>query len=108
MSLTLTTLSVLKDDSEKLDSSRLNSNLDAQTAVEAVKRGFITASECIKRFPETIDTLKAEGCITDDEITNLRDVEWLEDAGIVKRGSGSVDKRTATGKGYRKAIGATR
>lgn len=98
----------IKDDSEKLDSSRLNSNLDAQTAVEAVKRGFITASECIKRFPETIDTLKAEGCITDDEITQLRDVEWLEDAGIVKRGSGSVDKRTAAGKGYRKAVGATR
>lgn len=89
-------------------SKGLNSNLDAATAVEAVKRGFITASECIKRFPETIDTLKAEGCITDDEITNLRDVEWLEDAGIVKRGSGSVDKRTTTGKGYRKAIGATR
>lgn len=93
----------------KMNSSKgLNSNLDAQTAVDAVKRGFITASECIKRFPETIDTLKAEGCITDDEITQLRDVEWLEDAGIVKRGSGSVDKRTAAGKGYRKAIGATR
>lgn len=93
----------------KMNSSKgLNSNLDAQTAVDAVKRGFITAAECIKRFPETIDTLKAEGCITDDEITQLRDVEWLEDAGIVKRGSGSVDKRTAAGKGYRKAVGATR
>lgn len=93
----------------KMNSSKgLNSNLDAATAVDAVKRGFITASECIKRFPETIDTLKAEGCITDDEITNLRDVEWLEDAGIIKRGSGSVDKRTKAGKGYRKAIGATR
>lgn len=98
----------IKDDSEKLDSSKLNSNLDAQTAVEAVKRGFITASECIKRFPETIDTLKADGAISDAEITQLRDVEWLEDAGIVKRGSDSVDKRTKAGKGYRKAIGATK
>ena len=95
-------------DAEKANASRLNSNLDAETAVEAVKRGFMTASECIKRFPETIDTLKADGALSDEKITELRDTEWLEDAGIVKRGSDSVDKRTKAGKGYRKAIGAAK